>query len=97
MFALKPCIHPENRPMVDKYLEEMWLSLVLAVMGLQPLILSEQIQRRFKEYVDVEEQRLKRNLETVRYRIDDLTTLSVVTGPGQIEKVCSTLSIARGY
>lgn len=87
MFALKPWIHPENRPVVDRYLIEMWMSLMIAVSGLQHLSLSEKVQRRFKDHVDAEEQRLKRNLETVRYRIDDLTTLSIVTGPGQIEKV----------
>ena len=96
MFALKPWIHPENRPMVDKYLDEMWLPLMLSVMGLQPLPLNEKMQRRFKEYVDAEEQRLKRNLETVRYRIDDLTTLSIVTGPGQIEKVWRSLRMPSG-
>ena len=82
--------------MVDKYLDEMWLPLMLSVMGLQPLPLNEKMQRRFKEYVDAEEQRLKRNLETVRYRIDDLTTLSIVTGPGQIEKVWRSLRMPSG-
>lgn len=87
MFALKPWIHLENRSAVDKYLDQMWLPLMFSSCGLKRRWLSENLRQCFKEYVDMEEQRLKRNLETVRYRIDDLTTLSIVTGPGPIEKV----------
>ncbi|KAH9838710.1 uncharacterized protein C8Q71DRAFT_752552 [Rhodofomes roseus] len=86
MFALKPCIHPQNRQMVERYLNHTWEQLMFSTMPLEPLTLLDKVQRRFGDYVVSEETRLKRNLETIRYRVDDLTTLSIVTGPGRIEK-----------
>ncbi|TFY62185.1 hypothetical protein EVJ58_g4026 [Rhodofomes roseus] len=86
MFALKPCIHPQNRQLVERYLNHTWEQLMFSTMPLEPLTLLDKVQRRFGDYVVSEETRLKRNLETIRYRVDDLTTLSIVTGPGRIEK-----------
>ncbi|KZT73469.1 hypothetical protein DAEQUDRAFT_414712 [Daedalea quercina L-15889] len=86
MFALKPWIHHENRQMVDRYLDSIWLQVMSILMPLRSLELHEKTRRQFKAYVDEEEQRLERNLDIIRYRVDDLTTLAIVTGPGRIEK-----------
>ncbi|CCM04676.1 uncharacterized protein FIBRA_06862 [Fibroporia radiculosa] len=73
MFSLEASVHNANRRIVDQYLE-------------YPFILTEKVRARFKEYVASEETRIKRDLESVKYHVDDLTTLNLVTGPGRIEK-----------
>ena len=49
------------------------------------------LQERFKSYVEAEEEWLHEGLETVRYDINAMDTLLLVTGPGRIEKVRSAV------
>ncbi|KAH9917244.1 uncharacterized protein B0H18DRAFT_40293 [Fomitopsis serialis] len=86
MFALKPWIHHQNRQMAERYLGEIWQQVMFVIMPLQPIELHDKVQHRFEAYAASEEQRIERNLETIRYRVDDLATLSIITGPGRIEK-----------
>ena len=49
--------------------------------------LSEDAQVKFKEYVQFEEDRLRKNLTAIKYDIDALETVYGVIGPGRVEKV----------
>ena len=87
MFSIRPLIHSSNRNAIDKYLQTVWKRANTLTSSFVSTYQTEALQDRFKSYVDAEEQRLREGLETVRYDIDAMDTLSLVTGPGRIEKV----------
>ncbi|KAI1783149.1 hypothetical protein LXA43DRAFT_904186 [Ganoderma leucocontextum] len=86
MFAIRSDIHPANRNAVDKYLQAVWQKICTLTASFVNSYQAESLQERFKSYVETEEQRLREGLETVRYDIDAMDTLLLVTGPGRIEK-----------
>ena len=49
----------------------------------------------FRVYVEGIEKQLEERLERLNYLIDDRNTLSLVTGPGHLEEVCGSLSLAN--
>lgn len=49
----------------------------------------------FRVYVEGIEKQLEERLERLNYLIDDRNTLSLVTGPGRLEEVCGSLSLAN--
>ena len=87
MFSIRPLIHSSNRNAVDKYLQTVWKRVCTLTSSLVSTSQADTLQARFQSYVDAEEQRLREGLETVRYDIDAIDTLSLITGPGRIEKV----------
>ncbi len=88
MFAMRPRILPENRYWADYYLSKVWKVGVEVTKSLRALSnVPEHLEGRFKAYVDYEEERIRKNLEDIRYDIDALGTVYVVAGPGRIEKV----------
>ena len=87
MFSIRPLIHSSNRKAVDKYLETVWMRICTLTSSFVKTRQADTLQARFQIYVDAEEQRLREGLETVRYDIDAIDTLSLITGPGRIEKV----------
>ena len=48
----------------------------------------------FQAYAEGIEKRLEQRLKRLNYLIDDKNTLSLVTGPGRLEEVCGSLSLA---
>ncbi|KAH9948257.1 hypothetical protein B0H21DRAFT_847639 [Amylocystis lapponica] len=86
MFTLKATVHDANRRSVDKYLDDIWMIVERVVMSLRGNHEGDALQERFQSYVDSEEERIKKNLESIQYNIADLETLTLVTGQGRIEK-----------
>ncbi|PIL33864.1 hypothetical protein GSI_03570 [Ganoderma sinense ZZ0214-1] len=86
MFAIRSQIHPANQHAVDRYLRTVWKKISTFNNSLVRTTQAESLQERFKSYVEAEEQRLREGLETVKYDIDAIDTLLLVTGPGRIEK-----------
>ncbi|KAI0766852.1 hypothetical protein BD413DRAFT_141493 [Trametes elegans] len=86
MFSLRELIHPANTHAVEKYLESVYQRICTLTSSFVCTYQSEPLQARFQGYVDAEEQRLRDGLETVRYDIDAMDTLTLITGPGRIEK-----------
>ncbi|KAI0767714.1 hypothetical protein C8Q74DRAFT_1203793 [Fomes fomentarius] len=86
MFALRPHIHPANRNAVNKYLSNVWKKVATLTDSLVRWSWSDEQKGRFISYVDAEEQRLREGLETFKYDIDAMDTLTLITGPGRIEK-----------
>lgn len=83
-------ILPVNRGLVDMYLGsyafnrvELLLKSVNAYDGAG----EEELQEKMQPYIAGEEARLKKTLDIVDWRIDSMDTLSLITGPGRIEKV----------
>ena len=95
MFAIRPQIHPANRNAVDKYLQTVWQKLTTLTSSFICTYQSDALQDRFKSYVEEEEQRLREGLETVKYDIDAMDTLLLITGPGRIEKASDVLVDGR--
>ncbi|KAI0960928.1 hypothetical protein AcV7_000168 [Taiwanofungus camphoratus] len=75
---------PENRYCADRYLTTVWPIAVTLTMSLDRDY--SYLQGRFQEYVDIEEERIQKNLEAVHYRIDAVDTLYLMVGSGRIEK-----------
>ncbi|KAI0666577.1 hypothetical protein C8Q78DRAFT_1058203 [Trametes maxima] len=90
MFAMLPYIRAENHKEAYHYLERVWSKVTNASYGLIQAHSEEddddKLWARFESYVEAEEKRLDEGLQTVRYYIDALDTVSLITGPGRIEK-----------
>lgn len=80
-------ILPENRDLLHSYLEYVDNNITPIQASVKRRTINETLQDRFQPHVDAEEQRLRKSLEGVRYDIDALDTLELVTGPGRIGKV----------
>ena len=89
MYAMRDRILPENRNEVERYLGYTWPFASELAKSLRPTMveLSEDAQVKFKEYVQFEEDRLRKNLTAIKYDIDALETVYGVIGPGRVEKV----------
>ncbi|KAL6299183.1 hypothetical protein BKA93DRAFT_612607 [Sparassis latifolia] len=86
MFAIKEEVYATNGPYVDEYLHTVWAGITSLTCSVRPMTSSDNLQARFKSRMDAEEERIRTNLEAVRYNINDMETLSLITGPGTIEK-----------
>ncbi|KAI1785889.1 hypothetical protein LXA43DRAFT_99677 [Ganoderma leucocontextum] len=86
MFAILSHIHPMNRNTVDRYLRAVWQNICTLTSSFHCTYQGDLLEERFKSYVDAEEQRLREALEAVKYKIDAMDALVLVTGPGRIEK-----------
>ena len=87
----------ENRSFVNEYLTNMFTPIITVIKSLNPCDINENLQAKFQSYVDSQEQILRRRLETIRYDMDARETLTLVTGPGRIEKVGYMLSSHTSY
>lgn len=88
MFTLRNDVLPQNRFFVDEYLFKIWLGVIKIVESLRPVTpIFNHLEGRFKEYTWHEEDRIRRNLDGVRYNLDAPDTVSMVAGPGRIENV----------
>ncbi|RPD59334.1 hypothetical protein L227DRAFT_576182 [Lentinus tigrinus ALCF2SS1-6] len=82
-----PKVLPRNRAAVDDYFV-VWWWVAMMVTGLQNTSDAERDTPiyRFLEYINWEEDRLRGNLEKVKYNIDASDTLNLVMGAGGLEK-----------
>ncbi|THH02008.1 hypothetical protein EW026_g787 [Hermanssonia centrifuga] len=86
MFAMRSKILPENRRLVDNYLQKVWSSGVKLVEALQPVNnVPSHIKAKFLPYVQYEEERIAQNLDGIKYNVDALDTVYMVIGPGRLE------------
>lgn len=83
---------PANRAIVDRYLHGTSLMYVDDLMAsvkraCRDLEADDDLWAKFLPYIQSEEQRIRKNLESIAYNIDTVDTLSIVTGPGRLERV----------
>lgn len=79
---------PANRNSVDAYFDVWWWIMMLVYgVSLNLEHDDEMLRDRFQEYIDMEEQRIRGNLQKVKYAIDASDTLFLVVGAGNLDKV----------
>jgi len=88
MFAILPNILPANRAYINKYIDDVYQDVTTLESSVNYCYINKRLQDKFKSYVKGEEARLEEELKCVRYDIDDLVTVTKVTGTGRIERVC---------
>ncbi|KAI0666572.1 hypothetical protein C8Q78DRAFT_434848 [Trametes maxima] len=86
MFALLPHIRPENHRFAYEYLDAVWEPVTTYTSSLEMVYLEDELWARFESQVYSEERRLEEVWKSFRYNIDALDTVSLITGPGRIEK-----------
>lgn len=86
-------VHQSNQPFVDHY-HASWeagyvVHMVLAGVHnfVKGLNVDDQLLERFKPYIDGEELKMKKRLQSIAYHIDAPNTLDLVMGSGRMEKV----------
>ncbi|THU88449.1 hypothetical protein K435DRAFT_917088 [Dendrothele bispora CBS 962.96] len=85
-------LKPANRAYADMYINDWAMNRVDALLrSLQevnsvPDTNDAQLRKFSQEYTEMEEQRLKENLEAFNYEIDEAKTISYITGPGRVER-----------
>lgn len=87
MFHLLEQVKPMNRRIVDQYLVKAWNLVMGITISIQKQRVTDALKTRFEPWITAEEERLKKNLEEIRYDIDAYDTVRLVTGPGRIEMV----------
>src|SRR5215813_7499114 len=87
MFALIPSLRKENLPAANDYLKGIYLYSATLYNSVNFCYVNPGLQIRFKAYVQMEEERLRKNLEAFKYDIDEADTLSLIVGQERLEKV----------
>ena len=95
MFQMLEYVLPSNRRAVDEYLfhPSFWrIELLLrSTRSVNPKTLQDPDLTRMTElYSTAEEERIDGNLRDVAYELDTPATVSLITGEGRIERVCSS-------
>ncbi|KAI0829941.1 hypothetical protein BC628DRAFT_1501118 [Trametes gibbosa] len=88
MHILLPHIRKENRESATWYHVTSWqvIAAVTASFNTVEESFDDVLWERFRDYVESEENRLEESLKTARYYVDATDTLSLITGPGRIER-----------
>jgi len=95
MIRLAPEVLPENSRGVNNYIAAAWSEVMMLVQSIEREQGTEELRSRFESHVAAEEEKLRRNFEGVKYRIDTPDTFRVVAGKGRVERVieavCTTV------
>ena len=100
-----PHVLSRNRNAVDSYFWFQWL-VVMLIDGFQSKRTKLEdgiLLRHFEAYMSLEETRIRKNLQKVKYRVDASDTLALVLGPGPLEKArntetnCSVMMLTFGH
>ena len=77
---------PENRSEVNSYIS-LWDYVMVWVKSIKRDEGTEALRERFDSHVATEEERLRRNLEDIKYDIDSTDTVRLIAGNGRLETV----------
>ena len=88
MFEILPKLRPANRYWADYYLGKVWPLVAQLLFALQQDDLPD-LHTKFQPFIDLEEARIKQNLEDIKYDVDSTDLVSRVGGE-RVEKVCRT-------
>ena len=86
MQEVLPRILPQNRNSVAWYFVHQLPHALAMTAGFRTLT-DERLEGRFQDYIKHEEDRIRGNLEKIKYNIDTPETVSLVVGSGGLEKV----------
>ena len=87
MYSLVPIMHPQNRSKARNYFSWTWERIRTISASLITGWSSEFLEKMYKDYIQDEEDRIRRNLADIKYRIDGVDTIYLVAGSRGIEKV----------
>ena len=87
MIRLADEVLPENRKQVNEYIGSIWVEATIFVRSFKWEKGTEDLKTKFRSHVDAEEARLQKNLEDIKYTIDDDDVVRLISGNGRIETV----------
>jgi len=90
MFDMVPNIRAENRGDVSDYLSDMYREITTLSDAVDYSSDGSSVFSRFEGFVQSEEDRLRKNLEAIKYNVETTEIVPIITGPGRIEKVRGT-------
>lgn len=88
MHSIRSSLLPENINSVNEYINAVRRQVIQLALGPELGDLPEDLMPKFEAFVQYEEERMRKNLEEIRYDIDELSSVYLVAGSGRIEKVC---------
>jgi hypothetical protein len=78
---------PENRKSVNEYIGDIWGNVTTFVRSLKRKKGTEELRVKFQSHVAVEEAKLRKDLEDVKYFIDSPDVAHLISRHGRIETV----------
>ena len=91
MIRLAYRVLPENRTGVNSYISNVWRVVTVFVQSIKREEGTEDLKSKFESYTAAEEARLQRNLEDIKYDIDNWDTTQLIAGEGRIGTVIGCL------
>ena len=88
MIRLSDEVLPENRTVVNQYIDFVWPQAITFVRSFKWEKGTEDLGTKFQSHTTAEEERLQQNLEDVKYGIDSYELVRLISGHGRIETVC---------
>lgn len=87
MIRLSDEVLPENRTVVNEYIDEVWQEAIRFVRSFKWEKGTEDLGAKFQSHTTAEEARLQKNLEDIKYAIDSHEVVRLISGHGRIETV----------
>lgn len=87
MIRLSDEVLPENRKVVNEYIDAVWHEAITFVRSLKWEKGTEDLREKFQSHTTAEEERLQKNLEDIKYGIDSHEVVRLISGHGRIETV----------
>ena len=95
MIRLSDEVLPENRRGVNEYICVVWTEVCTLTRSISWDEGTDNLRAKFQSHVDAEEEKLRENLEDIKYDIDIYESARLVLGHGQIEAVRSPLLLTH--
>jgi len=87
MIGLSDKVLPENRKGVNEYIWNAWMEATMFTRSIRFLEPTDDFRAKFESHVDAEEERLRKNLEDIKYDIDSYDSVHLISGHRRIETV----------
>ena len=87
MIRLSDEVLPENRKGVNEYITGVWREVNIFARSINRNWGTDDLRAKFQSHVAAEEARLQKNLEDIKYDIDDYNSVHLISGRGRIETV----------
>ena len=91
MSKLSEAVRPANKSKIGRYLDTTYGLVQSLVDGFQGTAEWPSLLPRFQSYMDLEEVRIRKSLETFKYKVDALDTLALINGRKGLERVSWSL------
>jgi len=95
MIRLSDEVLPENRKEVNEYIWYTWMEVTILTSSIKWEESTEGLRLKFQSHVDAEEERLRKNLDDIKYDIDGYDSVHLISH-GRIETVRAALTL-RSY